>query len=366
MFSGNSASGGDGKPGGGNGGGGANLAGGGGIFTRSGGLTLTDCRFNNNSALNSSGGAIRCTEAELILTGCTFVSNSAVLEGGGVSTDAEPTTVTDCEFSANSAKYGGGMCNSHRGAIVNNCLFDSNSAERGGAISTLDNHSGDLSLNNCTFIDNIADYVGGAFCDEKGGNSTLTNCIFWDNIAYNEGPQIALEENGTTSVSYCCVQGGDLDIYLGIGCTLNWLSGNIDPVDPYFANPGTGDFHLKSTAGRWDTSSKTWVTDSVDSPCIDAGDPADPNWTQEIEPNGGRINMGAFGGTAEASKSLSTGGNIADIDSSGSVDAVYLSLLAGKWLLPGASLIENLNGDDIVNLEDFAILLMSVADNPVG
>ena len=66
--------------------------------------------------------------------------------------------------------------------------------------------------------------------------------------------------------------------------------------------------------------------------------------------------MGAFGGTNQASKSTSTDGNIADIDSSGSVDAVDLSLLADKWLWPGASLIENLNGDDIVNLVDYAIL----------
>jgi hypothetical protein len=40
----------------------------------------------------------------------------------------------------------------------------------------------------------------------------------------------------------------------------------------------------------------------VTSPCIDAGDPASPIG-QEPFPNGGRINMGAYGGTAEASLS---------------------------------------------------------------
>jgi len=42
--------------------------------------------------------------------------------------------------------------------------------------------------------------------------------------------------------------------------------------------------------------------DDVTSPCIDAGDPNSPVG-DEPEPNGGRINMGAYGGTEEASKS---------------------------------------------------------------
>jgi len=40
----------------------------------------------------------------------------------------------------------------------------------------------------------------------------------------------------------------------------------------------------------------------VTSPCIDAGDPNSPV-AEEPQPNGGRINLGTYGGTAEASKS---------------------------------------------------------------
>jgi len=93
-----------------------------------------------------------------------------------------------------------------------------------------------------------------------------------------------------------------------------WLNG-----DPLFAAPGrwdpngtpdnpnddfwgNGDYHLKSQAGRWDPNSKSWVTDAVTSPCIDAGDPMSPIGLEPF-PNGGRVNMGAYGGTAEASKS---------------------------------------------------------------
>jgi hypothetical protein len=77
--------------------------------------------------------------------------------------------------------------------------------------------------------------------------------------------------------------------------------GNID-VEPCFADPGNRDYHLKSQAGRWDPASQTWVQDDITSPCIDAGDP-DTSIGSEPSPNGDIINMGAYGGTDETSKS---------------------------------------------------------------
>ncbi len=79
----------------------------------------------------------------------------------------------------------------------------------------------------------------------------------------------------------------------------------------------TLDFHLQSTYvgssdpdtapgschnGVWgaNPSIGTWEVDGVCSPCIDGG-PDDPS-TIEPEPNGDKINMGAFGNTAQASK----------------------------------------------------------------
>ena len=82
-------------------------------------------------------------------------------------------------------------------------------------------------------------------------------------------------------------------------------AGGLDPSnltsDPYFADVAAGDFHLKSEAGRWDPK-QGWVNDGVTSPCIDAGDPND-DFSEEPQPNGGRINLGAYGNTKEASKS---------------------------------------------------------------
>lgn len=84
-------------------------------------------------------------------------------------------------------------------------------------------------------------------------------------------------------------------------------------IDPNVAvepnNPNAvwidGDYHLKSQVGRWDQNSQSWIQDDVTSPCIDAGDPNSPIGHEPF-PNGGIINMGAYGGTEEASMSVST------------------------------------------------------------
>jgi hypothetical protein len=46
-----------------------------------------------------------------------------------------------------------------------------------------------------------------------------------------------------------------------------------------------------------------WALDEMTSPCIDRGNPVD-DYSNEREPNGGLINMGAYGGTPQASLSL--------------------------------------------------------------
>jgi hypothetical protein len=88
-----------------------------------------------------------------------------------------------------------------------------------------------------------------------------------------------------------------------------------------------GEYHLKSQAGRWEPGTRQWVYDDVSSPCIDRGDPADAVGDEPM-PNGGRINIGAYGGTAEASKS---GGE-------------YCS----------EAIVGDLNNDCQVNFKDFA------------
>lgn len=72
-------------------------------------------------------------------------------------------------------------------------------------------------------------------------------------------------------------------------------------ADPRFVNPIAGDFHLRSTAGRF-LPGTGFVNDAETSPLLDAADPATP-FNLETAPNGGRANIGAYGRSAEASRS---------------------------------------------------------------
>ncbi len=117
--------------------------------------------------------------------------------------------------------------------------------------------------------------------------------------------------------------------------------------DSWFA----GDYHLMSQAGRWNPASKIWVQDNITSPCIDAGAP-NMDWGQEVWPHGKRINMGAYGGTAQASLSSSGIGDIRDLNNDDSITSDDVLLLVDKWNCSDVPLKEDLNLDGIVDSND--------------
>lgn len=170
-------------------------------------------------------------------------------------------------------------------------------------------------------------------------NGEITNCIIWGNSA-----DIDNQIYASVSPNYTCIQ--------------DWIGGGTGNIssNPLFADPNREDYHLKSRAGRWDPNSLRWVYDTVTSPCVDAGDPADPNWTNELWPHGKRINMGAYGGTPEASMSSSEVGNVADLSHNDCVGLEDLMLFIEKWLVQDTLLAEDMDLDNRVNLKDFSIL----------
>lgn len=98
---------------------------------------------------------------------------------------------------------------------------------------------------------------------------------------------------------------------------------------PMFADAAGGDYHLKSERGRYWPAYDVWVLDDVTSPCVDGGDPA-ANPGDERMPNGGRINMGTYGGTGYAS--MSEWPIQEDNNRDGIVNMIDFAMLADKWL----------------------------------
>jgi len=274
--------------------------------------TFCECVFKGNLA--HSGGAVLCSGcAHATFLESSFSNNSAAIGGGafynvGTGDGFPSLTLVACTFKGNVAYNGGAICNSDfTFADMNKCIFVANRAHYGGAIhnSVADDGVVAVWLNNCTFSGNHASITGGGIHNAdpilpEYVSSALTNCILWDDT-----PDEIRATDGSF-VDYCNVQGG-------------WPgTGNID-ADPCFVDIGhwddndtpeetwddfyvSGDYHLKSQGGRWDANEGRWVIDDLTSPCIDAGDPMSPIGYEPF-PNGGIINMGAYGGTAEASKS---------------------------------------------------------------
>ncbi|MHC4211948.1 MAG: hypothetical protein ACYSWP_01120 [Planctomycetota bacterium] len=325
------------------------------------GFTITAGRANGFSDL--SGGGMYNVSGSPMLANCIFSGNFAMV-GGGIENYSGNSILTNCRLSRNWASLtGGGMDNYNGSPEMTNCTFAGNAARDigGGGIT---NNSGNLTLTNCILWDNMAyredafGYVfgGGGILNIESGNLTLTNCILWDNMSYSDGNEIALFYLSTVDVRYCDVNGGVADIYDDGSGTVNWGSGNID-VDPCFADANNGDFHLQSHAGRWDSNSKSWVKDNVTSLCIDAGNPACTLLDEPDDANNIRINMGAYGGTAEASKSPAAWSLLADMNNDGLVDYNDLVIFSYYWLEPGncIQITGDLNRNQFVDSFDFAL-----------
>lgn len=204
---------------------------------------------------------------------------------------------------------------------------------RGGIVSAIDCSGADPRLSNCLIVGNRCSDPNGAVAKFYQSRAVLIQCTFADNYAGENGAGLTLVDSDVTItnsifwnnrpneivsrgasrplIRYCCVRGwwpdfGNIHSDPLLARPGYWA----DPADPTKTlardNPQAvwvdGDYHVKSQAGRWDPTACCWVYDGVTSPAIDAGDPAS-SVGLESSPNGGIANMGAYGGTAEASKS---------------------------------------------------------------
>ena len=241
---------------------------------------------------------------------------------------------------------------------VSNCLIVGNRvlSDSGGVVACWDSS---CVLHNCTFSGNLAPTHGGAmYCSNS--NVAVRNSILWENWAN----AIYVDSGFAPEVSYCTVLGG------GPG------AGNCE-ADPCFVRPGywadandpnllvdpnrpdavwiAGDYHLGSQSGRWDPSVEGWVFDDVTSPAIDAGDP-NSACIQELWPHGRRLNMGGFGGTSEASMSVSDVGHVADLNHDDVVDYRDLVLLTDWWAAEQVLLKADLDRNGCVDFGDIALM----------
>lgn len=301
---------------------------GGGVYCSNSSPKIMHNTIRANAA--SRGGGIYCGACSPSLTANTISSNSASQAGGGVYCDSlSSPSLSGNTISANQAtgltgSGGGVFCYQSSPTLANNVIHGNGAFLAGGGIYCKLSRP---TVTNSVIAGNSAGVGGGVFC--RGSSPPLINDTISTNSATHGGGVYCESASSPTiknSIIAFSTQGGGLyvsttappasrpavsytDAYSNTGGNyVNWtaplLSGNISR-NPLFANAARGDFHEKSMGGRYNPGTASWVIDLVHSPCIDAGDPR-ASVRFEPTPNGGRINMGAYGNTRYASKSSPT------------------------------------------------------------
>ena len=298
---------------------------------------IYDCTFTTNGVAwsyptgadsfgwTSSAACINAGETPVTIIGCKFVANR-IASNQSYTYGYLPALIRI------SADWGGSWRDEalpyFQGAVsVSNCLFVGNSAvaqstgKQGNAYQGLISVYDPLDVltcrvDNCTFAYNHYDTKSGsAGITVAQGAAKVRNCIFWGNRIANSADAKGCDIKTTGSSGYVDV---DYSLFAGTGVsnvfantgTLVELGPNVITADPKLVTPFSDIEPLVVSAGSlWNfgndaatlealLAADVHVTDKT-SKAIDAGDPA-YSYALEPSPNGGRINLGAYGGTPEA------------------------------------------------------------------
>ena len=276
------------------------------------GATIERCAFSDNGRSARTGRSCQSRGVALYLSGmsarvsrCAFVGNRAA------TANAHATVLY---FDGEAA-----------GSEVENCVFAGNLIE-GGASTTggalcfnLANATDTAAVRNCTFADNISN----ATATPTGllvlkGDVDVRNCIFWGNArsaSCSVGADLHVADTGSAAVNYCLFpENGIASFTKSSGASWTFNDTTCAFQDPLFVSNVTAkaslpyadasgiDVHLLSVEGYRVNGDDEWhQAESAFSPAIDTGDKLS-DCSNEPTPNGGRINMGAYGNTDEASK----------------------------------------------------------------
>ena len=271
--------------------------------------------------------------------------------GSSIYANNTPITVSNCRFAGNNCPLNSGtggvvyLAGASGGSVIDHCTFIGNSEHlsyqsqgggmfggAGALVVNLANATDKVSVNHCTFAYNLtcAAYSAGGISVVKG-DVDIDNSIFWKNFRYNTttvgyGLDVHVSSTGTANIRHSTVTALDGTALGGAGLTYD--PETVFAVDPMlvttteaftnllkvtsskvYYNPGNAtryedlasmDAHLLSPAGYVVNGGEAGPETSDYSPAIDHGDP-NADCSNEPAPNGGRLNAGAFGNTAEAS-----------------------------------------------------------------
>ena len=118
--------------------------------------------------------AFKVSSSGVTIKNLTIKNANYNIDGGAIcfTGDSRYCTVTNCNFTDNSARLGGAVCFLGSSGTVTNCNFTGNTASSGGGAVYF---SSSGTVTNCNFTGNTAALNGGAI---NMGLGTVSNCNF--------------------------------------------------------------------------------------------------------------------------------------------------------------------------------------------
>ena len=157
---------------------------------------------------------------DVVMDGIQFTDGKSESDGGGVNVTSGTWTFTNCEFSANEAKYGGAIYIEAAKVQIFGGKFESNVAsDNGGAIHAYENgrlEISDYDGSHTLFLNNSSHRYGGAIDIETsnaGIENRINSAIFKGNHSIYNGGSIAVTSTVSTTKVYIsqCTFGGNGD-----------------------------------------------------------------------------------------------------------------------------------------------------------
>ena len=245
-----------------------------------------------NLAFQFSPGASNIVLRNLVVTNCNV---------GVSASEAENIVLEGMEFRGVRGQ-GVAVSGGTEGFAIRHSAF-----EGGGTGVSVANATG-VAVEHCVFHSASNSLALGTGVQADIRNSVLSSSRMGGAlVSYSSLADVTMDYNGLDARDGCRVaqtqSGGAYADNLAAWQKLSGLDTHSVPGDPLLADPAAYDYHLKTeqTLGRWTPAG--WTSDTESSPLLDAGDPAS-SFADELAPNGGRVNIGMYGGTAEASKAL--------------------------------------------------------------
>ena len=319
------------------------LEGGHGLFVKSlKRAAIVDCLFVTNGfdvaksdrgSSNGTGAALYVDAVPVAVTNCSFIGNVDYTSYGSIVhllNNCDGSTFVNCVWAGNrnvkESTYGNGF---DWGFGMGTLSVSLGAAER------------TVTLENCTMAYNLCGATkSAAGVNVTNGTVNIHNSILYGNMIVSaNGNDSAVKSHGNSTINISYTLMDHLPTGEGINCEnvivgeaqfvtshddfLNLIYTNkadqiafpkvdIDTRDIRFKTDAASiaalvnmDMHLLSRAGYYKNDGLKYMDAKVNSPAVDAGDPAS-DFSKEGAPNGHRVNLGVYGNTAQAS--LSKGG----------------------------------------------------------